>query len=77
MYKLNPEYAKIISPIIVCVDGVEKCFENGGELAEYRFEKNYIVHSIKAVENSIVLTLSENNQSMSSNWISEEAISFF
>lgn len=38
-FRINPGVNKIASPI----DGDEKCFENGAVLADYEFDKLYVI----------------------------------
>lgn len=76
-YKLNPALSKILSPIILILpDGNKQEYENGNELVEAVFDKCYMVKSMKAVSNSIEITLMERTASVM-NWNGEEAVSFF
>lgn len=78
-YKLNPEVKKITSPITIKFDGSDSVlnFANGVALAEADFDKNYLIDSISAKDNSIEITIRENDMVNVVNWIGEEAVSFF
>ena len=80
-YKLDPEVKKIQSPVVVRFpNGSDDMpFVNGTALADASFDKNYLIESLTAKENSIVMTLRENDQVNVVNWIGEEAVepSFF
>ncbi len=78
-YKLNPELKKICAPIIVrFVDGsADMTFPDGEALTVAKFSKNYLIDSLTAEKNTIVLTLRENDRVSVVNWIGEEAVSYF
>ena len=78
-YKLNPELKKICAPIIVrFADGTSAMnFPNGEALTATEFEKNYLLDSLTVENNTIVLTLRENDAINVVNWVGEEAVSFF
>ena len=59
-YKLNPALSKIQSPLLLLIDGEETEYRNGKALAEQVFEKNYLVDSISAKADRIVISLTEN-----------------
>lgn len=75
-YKLSPEVSKIKSPVILRVEGGEsstdKMYADGAKLANATFEKNYVVRSLAAQGDVIVLTVSENLCINNTNWIGEE-----
>lgn len=75
-YKLNPEVSKIKSPIILQIENGESStdtmYADGIELANAVFEKNYVVASLVAQKNSILLTVKENQTVNNTNWIGEE-----
>ena len=78
-YKLNPEVKKIASPIKIKFVGSDDVlsFANGVALAEADFEKNYLIESVSAKDDSIEITLRENDMVNVVNWVGEEAVSFF
>ena len=78
-YKLNPELKKICAPIIVrFTDGTAPMtFPNGEALTAATFSKKYLIDSISTENNSIVLTLRENDTENTVNWTDEKAVSFF
>ena len=78
-YKLNPEVKKITSPITIKFDGSDDVlrFADGIALADADFEKNYLIESVSAKNNSIEITLRENDMVNVVNWVGEEAVSFF
>ena len=75
-YKLNSEVSKIKSPVILRIKGGEsptdKIYADGTELANAVFERNYVVSSLVARENVIVLTVKKNLCVNNTNWIGEE-----
>ena len=76
MYKLDYGLKKIISPVHI-IQPVDLRFADGGELAYYGFEENYLIKSIKAVGGEIEIVLEENRQVNSLDWTEEKAVSFF
>lgn len=76
MYKLDCGLKKIISPIHI-VQPFDLRFQNGGELADHGFEKNYLVKSIQAVGGEMEIMLEENKQVNSLDWTKEKTVSFF
>ncbi len=75
-YYLNQELKKVISPVVVKMDGGEMTFRNGAELCAHSFSKPYTVNSIQAVEGAVEIVLTE-RKSTDTNWIGEEPVSFF
>lgn len=75
-YKLNPQLKLIKAPVILVVEGQESCYESGEELTTLTFEKNYIIDSVNAIDNKVVVTLKENDRQFNINWIGEEEVSF-
>ncbi len=76
-YKLNPEIEKIRSPVVIVFeDGRKREFKDGKSAASAIFEKHYIVTCIKAINDIVELTITE-NKGPEINWIGEENISFF
>jgi len=75
-YKLNAEVSKIKSPVILRIEGREsstdKIYGDGAELANATFEENYVMRSLTAKGDVIVLTVSENPLTNNTNWIGEE-----
>ena len=78
-YKLNPNLKKIQSLLIVIIDGTEREYRNGEDLTEQVFEKPYMVDSITARSNRIVIHLRENDRMNAYSEIGQsyESISFF
>ena len=68
---------KIISPVSVRYDGQTKEFINGKHLAEYEFEKNYLIDSISVDNGKLIIELKENDNINTTNWVGEEQVSFF
>ena len=63
-YKLNPIVGKLISPIILRFrdsDTPDRYFNTGLELADEIFDRCYLIDSICAQGDQIVLTVIENN----------------
>lgn len=76
-YKLNPELAKIESPVVLVIDGEEQSYENGTALLHLNFKQNYLIDKIAARDNAVVVFLKKNDEINSMNWVGEEAVSFF
>ena len=79
-YKLNPELKIIQSPLVLLIDGEKTEYENGNALTEQIFEKNYLIDSITAKENRIVIELKENASVnvIPDSWTNKaDAVSFF
>lgn len=76
-YKLNPAIKKIVSPVVIVFeDGHRREFSDGKSAASAIFDKHYIVTCIKAINDVVELTITE-NKGPEINWIGEENISFF
>ena len=75
-FKLNPQLRLIKAPVILVIEGAEKSYDSGEELTTLTFEKNYVVDSISARDNKVVVTLKENDRQFNINWIGEEEVSF-
>lgn len=67
----------ITSPVTVCFEGKTLEFANGKELAEYEFEKNYLIVRIYSDNGKITIELKENDRMNNTNWIGEEQVGFF
>lgn len=82
-YKLNPLIKLFSSPVILRVgDGnaPDQYFESGTQLAEETFDKNYLVESVCAQDNQIILTIKENKMINNMEWEKENPsanLSFF
>lgn len=75
-YKLNPQLRLIKAPVILMVEGVERQYSSGEELTTLTFENYYVVESISARDDKVVVTLKENDRQFNINWIGEEEVSF-
>lgn len=75
-YKLNPQLRLIKAPVILVIEGVEQSYGSGEELTTLTFDKNYIIDSISARDDKVVVTLKENDRQFNINWIGEEEVSF-
>ena len=75
-YKLNPQLRLIKAPVILVIEGMERRYNSGEELTTLIFDKNYIIDSISARDNKVVVTLKENDRQFNINWIGEEEVSF-
>lgn len=76
-FKLNPELRLIKAAVILVVDGEEHSYPDGDSLTELVFDKRYVIDSISARDNAVVVTLKENDRVNDITWIGEEAVSFF
>ena len=79
-YKLNPALNRIQSPLVVVADGKETEYIGGKALSEQVFEKNYLVDSITAKADRIVISLVENSNAIPNgdSWEhSSDSLSFF
>nr|WP_297703733.1 hypothetical protein [uncultured Butyrivibrio sp.] len=57
-YKLNHELGKIVSPIeLLFPDGSSREYANGAEALAEEFDERYVISSISAKENKIVISL--------------------
>lgn len=76
-YRINQSVGIIKSPVDVLIG--EHClhFENGKELASAAFDKNYLISSITAKADHIVIILEENKRVNDISWVGKEAVSFF
>ena len=76
-YKLNPEIAKITSPVVLIFpNGERKQFENGTEAYSAVFENRYLIQELCAVNDAIEMKLVEQEAPIM-NWCGESATSFF
>lgn len=71
-YKLDQSVSKIVSPIILVIGDTETAYESGKALAESDFDKRYLIDSIGVRDESIVITLKENDTINDTNWCGEE-----
>lgn len=79
-YKINPIVEKIQAPIILRIGAsapLERRFSSGGELANTTFDKKYLIDSISAKDDAIVIAVTESKTTIPTNWIGEEMVSFF
>lgn len=76
-YRIDQSVSRICSPIDVLVEGRCLHFDRGTELANAEFDKNYLISSISAKANHIVIELEENKKAFDYSWVGEEAVSFF
>ena len=75
-FKIDSGVMRIVSPIVLIIDGQEQRFENGAALADYEFDKRYSIESISAKGDIIYLSAKEGVSSPSSDW-AKEKVSFF
>ena len=75
-FKIDSGVMRIVSPIVLIIDGQEQRFENGAALADYEFDKRYSIESISAKGDIIYLSAKEGVSSPSSDW-TKEKVSFF
>ena len=76
-FKLNPTVRLIKSPVILVVDGEERSYPDGEAVVALEFDKRYVVDSIRARDNAVVVMLKINDRVNDITWIGEEAVSFF
>lgn len=78
MYSLlNVQITQIISPVtIIFPDGRRQEFSNGKEAADAKYNGCYDIRSIRAVGNTIEITL-EPAETFPTRWVGEEQVSFF
>lgn len=74
--QIEPKLSLVKSPVVLVVNGQETAHSSGDELLNLTFEKRYMVESVATRENTVVVTLKENDQSFNINWIGEEVVSF-
>lgn len=74
-YKLHESLLEKIDGSFICViDGKENIYTSAKELLEQNFEKNYMVSSITARDNQIVVVLKENDiipNDLNSDWVNK------
>ena len=76
-YILNPEIGKILSAIILIFpEGERECYPDGEAVKDASFEKPYQITAIRAVDDSIEVTLEE-RRTEEITWNGEEEVSFF
>lgn len=76
-YKLNPAIEKITSPVsLLLPDGTRQDYKSGKLVCEAVYDQRYTVKEIRAVENTVELTLEEMTVPMIQS-IGEEQVSFF
>ena len=78
-YHLDSELKKIISKIkVIIIDSPSEIimFSSGIELADYDFKKNYMIRSIKAEENYVIIEITENRKENDAIW-KDKLVSFF
>lgn len=75
-YKLNPELKKIVSPVVLDINGERTKYPNGEALTKLTLDKNFLVESISIEDAVIVVRLILNNQVNNTNWAGEEIVSF-
>lgn len=82
-YKLNPLVKLFCAPVILHFgDGnaPDQYFENGTQLAEEIFDRNYLLEAVSAQNNQIVVTIKENKMINNTEWENESSatnLSFF
>ena len=76
-YKIDQCVAKITSHILLSYDGYEKVFENGKQLADAVFDKNYLIDSIGVKDSMILVSLKENDSINDVKWTKNNEVSFF
>lgn len=64
---------------VICIDADNKKWEfaSGKEASEYHFDKHYLIDSIKADEDKIIISLIENDKLNDTSWTDDKNISFF
>lgn len=80
-YRLNPEVEKIKSPIILQIPGEKRTlrFTDGPELASALFETNYLIESLTAQDDAVLLVIRRNDKVNDTSWFvgSQSSLSFF
>ena len=76
-YKVEQFVRKISSPIIVKIGIEELHFNDGSELAEYKFDRSFVITDLSAKESTVAITLAENENINDTNWVGEEQAGFF
>ena len=75
-FKLNPQLRLITAPVIIVIDGEERSYLDGESLTVLEFDQRYVIDSIGAQGNTVVVTLKINDRVNDISWIGEEAVSF-
>ena len=75
-YKLNPEIAKIVSPVILIFPDESRCmYSSGKEVTEAVFDEKYRIKTIRAKDDAVEIELMK-SEPMRSSWIGEEQTFF-
>ena len=75
-FKLNPQLRLILAPVVLVIDGKEQSYPNGESLTVLEFDRQYVIDSISAQDNTVVVTVKINDHVNDITWIGEEAVSF-
>ena len=76
-YRVEQFVRKISSPIVVKIGIEEMQFKNGSELAEYKFDRSFVISDINIDRKNIIISLAENDHINDTNWLGEEQAGFF
>ncbi len=76
-YKLGNDVKKIIALVIAVVENDKQEYANGTVLSKAKFSRPYIIRSINASDNKIILNLIEIEKINDSNWVDEEQAGCF
>ena len=76
-YKIDQTVRKISSPVVICIGVNRRQFKNGADLADYSFDRCFVISDIIADGSTIFITLVENTRINDTNWTGEEQAGFF
>ena len=76
-YRVEQWVRKIISPITVKYQDNVMHLNNGSDLADYSFDRRYVISSVEADGETVIITLAENDCINDTNWVGEKQASFF
>jgi hypothetical protein len=78
-YRLENFIEKITTPVICVFDGKEVEYADGKDLTSHAFDKYWLVDSINVIDGKLFLSMKENKNTNTIDWIGEEGVvrSFF
>ena len=76
-YSLPIEIEKISCPVVLTIGELEWRFDNGVAAVNQKHDKRYLIESIYARNDEIIVCLKENEKMNDTSWCEEGQASFF
>lgn len=76
-YKLNDEYKKIKSPIILQYCGQEIHLDKGKDLLNLEFDESFVIEEVYAEDSKIIMILRRTKFNPIADWTDDKNVSFF